>query len=96
MKNNGLKALLFAAATALVAVFIGYLSGALDSFLGRTPTEIAQPQATAPATETSSPADEAENEATAPDSNQTAQAGVEVQAPVDAAVGDLRNNRSNL
>lgn len=88
MKNNGLKALLFAAAAALVAVFIGYLSGALDSFLGRTPTEVAQPQATAPATETSSPADEAENEATAPDSNQTAQAGAEVQAPVDAAVGE--------
>ncbi len=81
MKNNGLKALLFAAAAALVAVFIGYLSGALDSFLGRTPTEVAQPLAAGPA-ETSSPAQESENKAAAPASSESAQAGAEVQAPV--------------
>ncbi len=49
MKNNGLKALLFAAAAALVALFIGYISGALDRYLGRAPVETAQPQATSPA-----------------------------------------------
>lgn len=49
MKNNGLKAVLFTAAAALVALFIGYLSGALDSYLGRTP--VAQPLAASPGAE---------------------------------------------
>lgn len=43
MKNNGVKAFLFAAAAAAVAAFIGYLSGALDPYIGRKPAEVAQP-----------------------------------------------------
>jgi len=62
MKNNGVKAFLFAAAAAAVAAFIGYLSGALDPYIGRKPAEVAQPAGeTSPAAGTASePAADAE------------------------------------
>lgn len=55
MKNNGVKAFLFAAAAAAVAAFIGYLSGALDPHLGRQPAELAQPASESPSTDAKAP-----------------------------------------
>lgn len=89
MKNNGVKAFLFAAAAAAVAAFIGYLSGALDPYLGRQPAELAQPASESPSADAKAPEAAAGTEGEKQDavSAQEQQPATE-QAPAGQAASD--------
>lgn len=82
MKNNGVKAFLFAAAAAAVAAFIGYLSGALDPYLGREPAEISQPANDAPSA-TDAASESAAGAQGEGESAGSAGANVEAQEPAE-------------
>ena len=84
MKSTGLKAFLFVVAAAAVAGFIGYLSGALDPYLGRAPaTAVQQPAETAqPSTETAQqPAPAAAPSADTPADTGTPAPAADAQTP---------------
>lgn len=83
MKNNGVKAFLFAAAAAAVAAFIGYLSGALDPYIGRKPAEVAQP-----ASDASTAAGTASEPAADAEAAGAAGANAEAQKPAEPSAAD--------
>ncbi len=88
MKSNGLKAFLFAAAAVVVAGFVGYLSGALDPYLGRAPAEVTQPQAAIAPAGGETPAPAAGSQAEPAAGNEPAQADTGAQTSSGAGTDE--------
>ncbi|MFC5385726.1 Ig-like domain-containing protein [Aquamicrobium segne] len=82
MKNNSVRAYVLAGIAAIIAGFIGYVSGAFDLYLGRKPAEVTQQ-------ETSIPANTPEEIEETPEATQTQAAQPEAAAPeIEAAETD--------